>query len=45
MKIRAKENFNFPYLYDGETNWRQSLRTSCRHAFVFDGKKLRYQEE
>ncbi len=46
MKIRAKEhNFNFPYLYDGET---QSVSVqygpvSTPHAFVFDSqRKLQY---
>jgi len=46
MKLRAKERqFNFPYLFDGET---ESLARACGpvatpHAFVFDAaRKLRY---
>jgi len=46
MKIRAAERqFNFPYLYDGETEAvsRQYGPTTTPHAFVFDGeRKLRY---
>jgi len=46
MKIRAKEkNFNFPYLYDGETQ-EVSLQygpVATPHVFVFDReRKLRY---
>src|SRR5947209_12278188 len=47
MKIRAREKqFNFPYLYDGET---QSVATAygpaaTPHVFIFDReRKLRYQ--
>ena len=47
MKIRAKQkNFNFPYLYDGET---QSVTKAfgpltTPHVFIFDAeRKLRYQ--
>ena len=46
MKIRAKDReFNFPYLYDGET---ENVSRACGpavtpHAFVFDAaRKLRY---
>jgi peroxiredoxin len=46
MKIRAAEKqFNFPYLYDGESEAvsRQFGPTTTPHAFVFDaGRKLRY---
>jgi thiol-disulfide isomerase/thioredoxin len=46
MKIRAKEmNYNFPYLYDGETQ-EVSLQygpVATPHVFVFDkDRKLRY---
>lgn len=47
MKIRAKDqNFQFPYLYDGET---QKVATAygvlaTPHVFIFDAdRKLRYQ--
>jgi peroxiredoxin len=47
MKIRAKDkSFNFPYLYDGDT---QSVADAygplaTPHAFIFDeNRKLRYQ--
>lgn len=47
MKIRAKyRNFNFPYLYDGETE-KVALAygpTATPHAFIFDQKRmLRYE--
>jgi thiol-disulfide isomerase/thioredoxin len=46
MKIRAKDRqFNFPYLYDGdsETVSRAYGPVATPHAFVFDGeRKLRY---
>ncbi len=46
MKLRAKEkNFNFPYLFDGETQEvsRKYGPTATPHAFVFDNeRKLRY---
>jgi peroxiredoxin len=46
MKIRAKdENFNFPYLYDGETETvsRAYGPVATPHAFLFDDeRKLRY---
>jgi peroxiredoxin len=46
MKIRAKEeNFNFPYLYDGETQSvsRAYGPATTPHAFLFDAdRKLRY---
>jgi peroxiredoxin len=46
MKIRAKHRqFNFPYLYDGETEKasRAYGPVATPHAFVFDkGRKLRY---
>lgn len=47
MKIRAKDRkFNFPYLYDGETQ-RVALAYGCLatpHVFVFDkSRKLQYQ--
>src|SRR5207237_3324650 len=46
MKIRARDrNFNFPYLYDGDTE--EVARTygpvATPHAFIFDAaRKLRY---
>ncbi len=47
MKIRAKdEHFNFPYLYDGETEVasNQYGPVSTPHIFIFDkDRKLRYQ--
>ena len=47
MKIRAKEKkFNFPYLYDGETESvsRAYGPVATPHVFVFDKeRKLRYQ--
>ncbi len=47
MKIRAKDKgFNFPYLYDGETEKTSRLYgpVSTPHAFIFDQeRKLRYQ--
>ncbi|MBI3118068.1 MAG: redoxin domain-containing protein [Candidatus Hydrogenedentes bacterium] len=46
MKIRARDHgFNFPYLFDGETQAvsRQYGPASTPHAFVFDHeRKLRY---
>lgn len=46
MKIRAKEkNFNFPYLYDGETEKasRAYGPIATPHIFIFDKeRKLRY---
>jgi thiol-disulfide isomerase/thioredoxin len=46
MKIRAKEkNFNFPYLYDGETETTSKKYgpQSTPHIFVFDADRiLRY---
>lgn len=46
MKIRAKEkNFNFPYLYDGETEAtsKQYGPQSTPHIFIFDSDRiLRY---
>ena len=47
MKYRAKDkNFNFPYLYDGETQ-SVSLQygpAATPHIFIFDkARKLRYQ--
>jgi thiol-disulfide isomerase/thioredoxin len=46
MKLRAKEKaFNFPYLYDGDTEAvsRAYGPTATPHAFVFDAeRKLRY---
>ncbi|MCE9611164.1 MAG: redoxin family protein [Chthoniobacter sp.] len=46
MKVRAKvAAFNFPYLYDGDTETvaRAYGPTVTPHAFVFDaGRKLRY---
>jgi peroxiredoxin len=47
MKIRAKdEHFNFPYLYDGETEVASNKYgpVSTPHIFIFDkDRKLRYQ--
>ncbi len=47
MKIRARySHFNFPYLYDGETQAtaRKYGPTATPHVFVFDQeRKLRYQ--
>jgi len=47
MKIRAQHrHFNFPYLYDGDTQStsRQYGPTATPHVFVFDrDRKLRYQ--
>lgn len=47
MKIRAKDkDFNFPYLYDGETQEVSMAYgpVATPHVFVFDEKrKLRYQ--
>ncbi len=47
MKIRAKEKkFNFPYLYDGETESvsRAYGPIATPHVFIFDQeRKLRYQ--
>src|SRR5713226_548829 len=47
MKIRAEySHFNFPYLYDGETQStaRKYGPTATPHAFVFDSqRKLRYE--
>jgi thiol-disulfide isomerase/thioredoxin len=46
MKIRARDHyFNFPYLYDGDTESvaRSYGPVATPHAFVFDaGRKLRY---
>lgn len=46
MKLRAQEQrFNFPYLYDGDTETvsRAYGPTATPHAFVFDSaRKLRY---
>lgn len=46
MKIRARDHkFNFPYLYDGDTESasRAYGPVATPHAFVFDaGRKLRY---
>src|SRR5882724_10511381 len=46
MKVRAKhKKFNFPYLYDGDTEAvsRAYGPVATPHAFVFDkGRKLRY---
>ncbi len=46
MKVRAREkNFNFPYLYDGETEVasRQYGPVSTPHIFIFDKDRiLRY---
>lgn len=47
MKIRAKDhNYNFPYLYDGETQAtaRAYGVLATPHLFIFDAdRKLRYQ--
>jgi len=47
MKVRAAHrHFDFPFLYDGETQEvaRQYGPTATPHVFVFDGaRKLRYQ--
>ncbi len=47
MKIRAKDKgFNFPYLYDGDTEKTSRLYgpVSTPHVFIFDQmRKLRYQ--
>ena len=47
MKIRATyRHFNFPYLYDGETQKisRAYGPTATPHLFIFDGeRKLRYE--
>ena len=47
MKIRAKDkNFNFPYLFDGETEIasKQYGPIATPHIFIFDkDRKLRYQ--
>jgi thiol-disulfide isomerase/thioredoxin len=47
MRIRARhEGFNFPYLYDGETQEasRAYGPAATPHVFVFDaGRKLRYR--
>jgi thiol-disulfide isomerase/thioredoxin len=47
MQIRAKdEHFNFPYLYDGETEIASNKYgpVSTPHIFIFDkDRKLRYQ--
>jgi len=47
MKVRTKEkNFNFPYLYDGETEIasRKYGPVSTPHVFIFDQKRiLRYR--
>src|ERR1700712_1528349 len=47
MKIRAKDaHFNFPYLYDGETEIASGKYgpVSTPHIFIFDkDRKLRYQ--
>jgi thiol-disulfide isomerase/thioredoxin len=47
MKIRAKEKkFNFPYLYDGETETASKAYgpIATPHIFIFDkDRKLRYQ--
>ena len=47
MKIRAKDaHFNFPYLYDGETEVASNKYgpVSTPHIFIFDqDRKLRYQ--
>ena len=46
MKIRAKDkNFNFPYLYDGETSAisKKYGPQATPHVFIFDAeRKLRY---
>jgi len=47
MKIRAQQShFNFPYLYDGETQATAQKYgpTATPHAFIFDhDRKLRYE--
>src|ERR1700712_2901856 len=47
MKVRAKDaHFNFPYLYDGETEIASGKYgpVSTPHIFIFDkDRKLRYQ--
>src|SRR6185312_12893370 len=47
MKIRARDaHFNFPYLYDGETEIasKEYGPVSTPHIFIFDqDRKLRYQ--
>src|SRR5450432_1397368 len=47
MKIRAKEKkFNFPYLYDGETETASKAYgpVATPHIFIFDkARRLRYQ--
>ena len=47
MKIRAEHrHFNFPFLYDGETQEvaRKYAPVATPHAFIFDSqRKLRYQ--
>ena len=47
MKLRAKDaGFNFPYLYDGETEATSNKYgpVSTPHVFIFDSeRKLRYQ--
>jgi thiol-disulfide isomerase/thioredoxin len=47
MKIRARDmSFNFPYLYDGETEAASKLYgpIATPHIFIFDkDRKLRYQ--
>jgi peroxiredoxin len=47
MRVRAAySHFNFPYLYDGETQAtaRKYGPTATPHAFIFDrGRKLRYE--
>jgi peroxiredoxin len=47
MKIRAKErHFNFPYLYDGDTEMTSKAYgpVATPHVFIFDrDRKLRYQ--
>src|SRR5882762_9612936 len=43
MKVRAKEkNFNFPYLYDGETEIISNLYgpVSTPHVFIFDQNRI-----
>src|SRR5437762_762546 len=46
MKVRAKDrSYNFPYLYDGDTETASKKYgpVATPHAFVFDqGRKLRY---
>ena len=46
MKLRAKDRqYNFPYLYDGDTEWvaRAYGPVATPHVFVFDAeRKLRY---